>query len=139
MLLRFISAHCSSNIFNSLSRIVQTHNFLSWNILNGKKTHTYFFVAISSQDLRKIWYLIGKFWSANHQLQVIKFTWAIVTVEPFITLASPNITTRTMITTCKETMTYSYEKMVRENLFFQMNYVSFNFLSLLVQFSPKNE
>ena len=44
-----------------------------------------------------------------------------------------------MIATRKETMTYSCEKMVKENLFFQMTYVSFNFLSLLVQFSPKNE
>ena len=54
------------------------------------------------------------FWSANHQLGIINFTWAIVTIESIYTLASPNITARTMIATRKEIMTSSYEKKLKE-------------------------
>jgi hypothetical protein len=61
---------------------------------------------------------IGKFWSANLQLEIVNFTWAIVTIESIYTLASPNITARTMIATRKVIMTSSYEKMLKEKCLF---------------------
>ena len=52
----------------------------------------------------------------NHQLQVIKFTWAIVTVEPIYTLTFSNLTAWTMVVTRKEIVTSSYEKIKMLNL-----------------------